>query len=74
MSRNEELERIREERRAYEADVAYEVWSRGGDIDRIDHDRVSDCYFRGDDWDSAAAVELRHQRSKRQEESDADSY
>lgn len=73
-NRNEECERIREERRAYEADVTYGVWRRGGDVDRIDHDRVSECYFRGDDWDAAATVELRHQRAKRQEEADADSY
>jgi len=71
INRNDERERIREERRAYEADVAYEVWRRGGDVDSVSHERVSECYFRGDDWDAAATVELRHQRSKQREESDA---
>ena len=33
--------------RKYTADVDYEVWRRGGNMDAVDRDRVSDDFYRG---------------------------
>ena len=61
-------EEIREERREYEADVAYEVWRNGGDMDRINVDRIEDHFYNRDSCESATRDELRHQRPQRQGE------
>jgi len=62
----------REERRAeerrYESDVWYDVWRAGGDPDRIDTERVSDAYQRGEFQEDAARRELLAQRPKPQPE------
>jgi hypothetical protein len=55
-------EQQREDRRRYIADVEYEVWRNGGDIDRVDRDRVVDSYYDGRSEDCAASAELRRQR------------
>ena len=57
----------REELRKYEADVHYDVWRSGGNVDRIDYDRVSDHYYEGLSEDEAADYELRKQRPMRDE-------
>ncbi|MDD5086117.1 MAG: hypothetical protein PHE61_08845 [Candidatus Omnitrophica bacterium] len=54
--------------REYENEVYYEVWRMGGNPDGVNYDRVSDGYYCGRDADETAARELRHQRSRRQEE------
>lgn len=58
----------REERRAeerrYEMDVWYDVWRSGGNPDRIDPERVSDAYSRGESSDDAVRHELRSQAPK----------
>lgn len=65
-SENDEYERRREERRQeerrYEADVAYEVWRSGGDVDRIDRDRVHDAIADGLGSSEAARREMNRQR------------
>lgn len=43
----------------YRGDVIYEVWRRGGNIDRVDDDRVSDYYYDGYDYEQAAYFEMR---------------
>lgn len=53
---------IRKREREYEADVDYEVYRRGGNVDAVGRDRVRDHYDNGLDADSAASVELRRQR------------
>lgn len=67
LSESEEYERRREERRQeerrYEADVAYEVWRSGGDVDRIDRDRVHDAIADGLGSSEAARAEMRRQRA-----------
>ena len=57
----------REERRKYEGDVWYEVWRRGGDPDRVNDDRVDNNYYNGIDADSAARIELQHQRPRHEQ-------
>lgn len=52
----------REEEDEYRREVEYEVWRRGGNMDRVDPDRVSDYYDAGIAEDSAAIRELRRQR------------
>lgn len=42
MSKWDELDK---ERRQFESDVEYKVWRRGGNIDRIDYDRLDDCFW-----------------------------
>jgi len=46
----------------YWGDVVYEVWRAGGDVDRIDDDRVEDNRWDGMEYEDAASIELRHQR------------
>jgi hypothetical protein len=55
-------EERREEQRRYESDVNYEVWRSGGNMDRINPDRVDNAYWNGDSAESAARCELRRQR------------
>lgn len=63
-SYEERREQRREEERQYQADVAYQVWRNGGDMDRVDRERVNEHYWQGDDCDRAASHELRSQRPK----------
>lgn len=49
----------------YRGDVTYEVWRSGGNVDRIDDDRVSDNYHDGEESDYAAQIELNSQRAAR---------
>ena len=51
----------REERRKYEADVAYEVWRRGGDMDRINDLAVEDEYYDGMYPEDSAGREMKRQ-------------
>jgi hypothetical protein len=60
-------EEQREERRQFEADVYYEVWRSGGNPDRIDPDRLSDCYYDHHDVNDCASRILKSQRPKPQE-------
>lgn len=71
--------RDRDEKQVYEDAVIYEVWRRGGNPDRIDHDRLSDGYYQGVPEDDMASRELRRQRphlepteNKEPEEEDRD--
>lgn len=48
----------------YEADVVFDVWMRGGNVDLIDSDRVRDCYDYGYYPEEAAEREMRFQRRK----------
>ncbi len=45
-----------------EYDIAYGVWARGGDSDRVDLDRVSDRLADGWAEDEIINAELRRQR------------
>lgn len=51
------------DRREYEADVAYEVWRRGGNPDSIDQDAVDEEFYRESPVDESAEAELRRQRN-----------
>lgn len=55
-------EEQREEQRRHEGDVAYEVWRRGGNPDRVDYERVTDAYHDGRTVEDVAQGELRRQR------------
>ncbi len=55
MRRDDEVDR-------YRGDVTYEVWRSGGNVDRINDDRVSDSFHEGLDCDSAASRELNAMR------------
>lgn len=46
----------------YRGDVTYEVWRNGGNVDRINDDRVRDSYDDGLYQDEAASRELRAMR------------
>lgn len=61
-------EEIREERREYEADVAYEVWRSGGNMDNVNDERIEDNYYDGASIEHAAHIELEAQRPHRYEE------
>ncbi len=52
----------REEERKYRGDVSYGVWRSGGNPDRVDFDRVTECFYDHVDTDSAISRELRHQQ------------
>lgn len=52
----------RSEQEDYRGDVVYEVWRRGGDVDRVDYDRVADHCSYGDDYEVAADHEMRLQK------------
>jgi hypothetical protein len=58
----------REEQRKFEADVTYDVWRSGGDVDRINWDRVEDQRYAGAYADEAADLEVRRQRPRPQDE------
>ena len=45
----------------YEADVVYDVWMSGGNVDAIDSDRVRDCYDEGLYHEETAALIFRGQ-------------
>jgi hypothetical protein len=64
-------EQRREEERRYQSDVAYDVWRSGGNMDRVDRDRVSDAFHSGVDQFSAADREVRAQRPKPQIEEES---
>lgn len=67
-------EEIREERRKYKNDVTYEVWRNGGNMDRVNDDRVDRHYYYGADVDVAVGAELRVQRPHRPTEYEQDNY
>lgn len=52
----------RKEERRYHADVAYDVWRSGGNMDRVNYERVQDAFYNLVDSESAARAELRNQR------------
>lgn len=58
----------REKQDRYRGDVIYDVWRSGGNVDRIDYDRVTDGYYDGRDAESMAASELRRMRPWAEEE------
>lgn len=64
----------REEERRYQADVAYEVWRSGGDMDRVDRERVQESFWSGDSKESAASAELHRQRPTEPEMSEQEYY
>lgn len=51
-------------KREYDDDVFYEVWSRGGDPDAIDYDRVADAYYDGLYPEECALAEIRCQNPR----------
>lgn len=55
-------EEQREERRRYEADVDYEVWRMGGNMDQVNRERVEEHYYAGYSIDDAARAEMRRIR------------
>jgi hypothetical protein len=62
-------------RRDYEGDVAYEVWRSGGNVDRINDDRVRDSFYDGDHAEDVARRELKAQRPReRVDECDESQY
>ena len=61
-------EEQREERHRYESDVAYEVWRSGGDMDRVDVERVENHYYDGHEYEQAVRDELKHQQPRSFEE------
>lgn len=63
----ERREREREERREYEGDAMYQVWRQGGNVDRIDYERVDDHRRSGESADAAARAEMNRQRPKQNE-------
>ena len=64
----QKIQERRAEERRYEMDAMYEVWRAGGNIDRIDYERVDEHYQNGDSAEDAARHELRAQRPKPQEQ------
>ena len=67
-------EQRREEERSYRADVDYDVWRSGGNMDRVDYDRVGDAFRDGRSHESAARSELQAQRPREQEMSEEEYY
>ena len=65
-------EERRAEERRYEADVAYEVWRAGGNLDNINSDRVQRHMDECDPAEMAARNEIRHQRKREPEEPDTE--
>lgn len=63
-------EEIREKQRRYDSDVYYEVWRSGGNSDRINEDRVRDAYYNGLEAESAAAMEIKRQCQKEEEQAE----
>jgi hypothetical protein len=61
-------EEIREERRKYENDVAYEVWRHGGNMDNVNSERIEEHYYEGAEVDHAAHAELQAQRQRHEPE------
>jgi|HubBroStandDraft_6_1064221.scaffolds.fasta_scaffold3142399_2 hypothetical protein len=49
----------------YRGDVIYEVYRCGGNVDRIDLDRVDRCFESGLSEEIAARRELQHQEPPR---------
>ena len=49
-------------KRTYSDDVFYDVWRIGGNVDRINSDRVEDCYYQGIESQQAARIETEAQR------------
>lgn len=58
----------RDERREYEGDVFYEVWRSGGNVDRVDMDRVEDYRYDGLSAEAAAEREIRRMRPQHDEQ------
>lgn len=63
-------EERREQEREYRSDVEYEVWRSGGNMDRVDRDRVDRYHDDGLSVDSAARREMHHQRPPAPSEED----
>ena len=63
-----------EEHRNYRGDVFYDVWRSGGNPDRVDYDRVRDCYYDGVRHEDCASSELWRQRPAPQEEYPQEDY
>lgn len=66
----ERYQRRREEEREYRGDVTYDVWRSGGNVDRIDEDRVRSSHDNGLSHEQAARVELNAQRPRVDEEAE----
>lgn len=69
--RQEQRER---ERREYHREVEYDVWRSGGNMDRVDYDRVQDSYYDGYSTEEAARREIRAQQPRHKEMSIEDMY
>lgn len=59
-------EERRDEKRKYEADIAYDIWRRGGNPDYVHPDRIDNYWYQGVDEESAVNWELRRQREARE--------
>ena len=55
MSAGQRWSRHDDELREFQADVEYAVWRRGGNMDRIDYDRLTDCYYEQHDPEACAS-------------------
>ena len=60
---------------SYHGDVSYEVWRSGGNVDRLEYDRVDDHRRDGDSAEEAARSEMhrwhrqeQHRREEREQE------
>ena len=58
------MSKERDKQREYENEVFYQVWSAGGNLDRIDDDRVLDNFHDGEDEGYAAQIELISQKQR----------
>lgn len=67
-------EQRREEERSYRGDVTYDVWRSGGNVDRINDDRVSRAFDDGLSHEQAARAELQRQRPQPEEISEEEHY
>ena len=57
-----------EDRRKFEADVAYEVWQGGGNPDNVDLDGIDDAFYAGVFPEDVAMSELQRQQPRHQQE------
>jgi hypothetical protein len=56
----------------YYAEVAYQVWSRGGNPDLVDRDRVEERQQEGYTEDETSLAEFRRQQRGREEQRERD--
>lgn len=58
----ERISKLQEEERRYKEDVSYEVYRRGGNVDRIDDNRVESNFHNNSSVERCAEIEVRKQK------------